>query len=99
MCTMVIIRTTVQEQDGRQIIKLPQAVHIEGDEVLISQDETSGHVTISPVEPVNPWTKIFAEIDAIPVSEEDWERFEDDLENVRTVPLARERVLFDDEDW
>jgi hypothetical protein len=92
-------KTKLSETDGLQVVVLPEGIHLEGDEVLISQDEATGNITISTIESGNPWTAIFAEIDAIPVSDEDWQRFEDDLENVRTVPLARARVLFDNEDW
>jgi len=92
-------KAKVTESEGFQVVVLPEGIHLDGDEVLISQDERSGQVAISTVESDNPWTAIFAEIDAIPVTDEDWQRFEDDLENVRTVPIARARILFEDDGW
>ena len=95
---MVTDRATIRKQDGRQVIELPESVQLAGTEVLVSQDVVSGKVTISTVETGNPWPGIFAEMDAIPVSEEDWEEFEYGLSSVRTVPVSRERVIFDEDD-
>lgn len=66
---------------------LPEDFGLEGDEVYVTRDESTGDVTLSRQPKGNVWQAKFDEMDAYQVSDEDWRIFEEALSEARGRPL------------
>ncbi len=73
--------------DGTLTVVLPEDFGLEGDEVDVSRDETTGDVTLRVPRPPVDWAAFFAFCRAHPVSDEDWRIFEKALSEARGRPL------------
>lgn len=68
-------KARIETTNGHQVIILPPEIHLDGDEVAVQHDEATGQVTIKRDIPHPYWQALFAELDALPVSDADLDEY------------------------
>ncbi len=87
------IRAKIRDEEGHQVIILPDDIRFNGPEVLVSRDENTGALTISTLhDRTSALRAFFAYVEANPIPEADWEEFD------RAIKEGRERDLPDDDE-
>lgn len=73
--------------NGALTVVLPEDFGLEGDEVYVTRDASTGDVTLSRQPKGNVRQDTFDDMDAYHVSDEDWRLFEEALSEARGRPL------------
>jgi len=73
--------------DGTLTVVLPEDFGLEGDEVYVTRDESTGDVTLSARSSRKTWQDMFDEMDAYEVSDEEWGTFDAALREAREDPV------------
>lgn len=68
-------KAKIRQDNGQQVVVLPEGMHLEGDEVYVSQDEKGGTVTLSSHQPHEKWQAMFAYMDSLDVPQEDLDEY------------------------
>ena len=95
-------KARIETTNGHQVIILPPEIHLDGDEVAVQQNASSGAVTLSPTVDSSSMEDFFAFLDAHPIPEEEWEAFHNAILEGRKLDLPDDpdrvlRILLDDE--
>ena len=70
------VRAKVRDEDGHQVIVLPDDIRFSANEVLLSRNEETGDLTVSGQVPPRTAQELFAAIDAHgPIPDEEWDEF------------------------
>ena len=88
MATTRTMKATIRRENGHQVIVLPDAIHFEGDEVVVRQDMDTGEVTViaAPVPPP-PFERFLAWRDAHPIPDEEWAAFDEAMRDRRKLEV------------
>lgn len=94
-------RAKLFRNGGSQAVRLPAGFQFDGDEVLISRDEETGDVILSPQSGAGntSWREFFADLDATEVPEEDVDEYVRTMEQIvadRSNHPISSRGIFDD---
>ncbi len=83
MATTRTLMASIRQENGHQVIVLPEEIRFEGSEVLLRQDTDSGEVTVLDAPPRTPWQEFKAWRDAHPIPKEDWALFDEAIRELR----------------
>jgi virulence-associated protein VagC len=88
-------KATIRVVDGQQAVLLPNDIHLDGDEVLVHQDNASGEVILLPTTRRPTLKEFIAFRDAHPIPDEEWEAFDSAIREARqhNPPSDPDRVL------
>jgi len=82
-------RATIREEDGHQVIVLPDDVHFDGPEVSVLHDVNTGDITVRAIAPSTSWEEFMAFRNSLDIPEEEWQLFDDAIrESRRSARLA-----------
>ena len=88
---------TIRQENGHQVIVLPDDIRFDGEEVLIRQDAETGEVTVSSAPAQRHWQAVFAAIDSHgPIPDEEWDAYRERI--ARSRVSRSDRNPFDDPD-
>jgi virulence-associated protein VagC len=88
-------KAKLSETGGLQVVILPEGIHLDGDEVYVSQDDATGTVTLSPRTSQKRWQEMFAYMDSLDVPQEDLDAYMADRPMNRPPTF---RDVFEDEE-
>jgi len=83
----------VLSEDGHQIIRLPEGVHLSATQMEIRHDERSGQITLTPHDKrtdeqrKQDWDDFFKLAAEVP--QEEWDLFDAGIKASRTCPKCR----------
>jgi virulence-associated protein VagC len=88
-------KALVRQDNGHQVVVLPEEIHLDGDEVYVSQDDATGTLTISPREPrPNVWSDFIAFRDSLDIPQDDLDNYMSERPMNRPAEF---RHVFEDE--
>jgi virulence-associated protein VagC len=89
-------KAQVRQDNGHQVVVLPEGMHLDGDEVYVSQDEEGGTVTISSrTSRSNVWSDFIAFRDSLDIPQEDLDTYMSERPMNRPAEF---RNVFEDEE-
>jgi hypothetical protein len=90
------MKAVIRHENGHQVIVLPDAIQLDGDEVLVRQDTDTGEVTVeSRAASRRRREEMFAFIDSLPIPQEDIDAFMS--ERPMNVAIEPQSVFGDEE--
>jgi hypothetical protein len=96
VATTRTMRATIRNENGHQVIVLPDDIRFDGDEVLVRQDPDTGEVTVaSRAASRRRREEMFAFIDSLSIPQEDLDAFMAD--RPMNVAIEPHRVFEDEE--
>jgi hypothetical protein len=97
------VRATIRDEDGHQVIVLPDDIRFEANEVLLTRNKETGDLTISTShDRTTALREFFAYVEANPIPDEEWEAFDRAWKEGRETDLPEDddeivRLLLDEE--
>jgi hypothetical protein len=70
------VRAKIREEDGHQVIVLPDGIRFDVPEVIVRRDEETGDLTVSSQGRPQTASELFAAIDARgPIPDDEWDEY------------------------